>query len=53
MTKKPVFGKRGREKEIVERKPTLMERVKKAASRLWPKKAIGKKKAARGERFRR
>jgi hypothetical protein len=53
MTKKPVFGKRGREKETVERKPTVMERLKKAGSRLWAKKDTHKKKAARSKGFRR
>jgi hypothetical protein len=54
MTKsKPEFGKRGREKETVERKPTVMERLKKAGRRLWAKKDTDKKNRARPKGFRR
>jgi len=52
-TKPPEFGKRGRQTEKVELKPTVMERLKKAASRLWAKKDSHKKKAARAKSIRR
>jgi hypothetical protein len=51
-TKKPHFGKRGVEKvEEAERKPTVMERLKMASSRLWGKKVGQKKKPARPKGF--
>jgi hypothetical protein len=53
MKKTPVFGKRGRQTEKAEQKSTVMERLKKAASRLRAKKDTRKKKAARAKGSRR
>jgi hypothetical protein len=53
MMKKPQFGKRDREKETVGRKPTVLERLKNAGSRLWATKDARKKKAARPKGSRR
>jgi hypothetical protein len=54
MTKgRPVFGKRGGQKETVEHKPTVIDRLKKAGSWLWAKKDRHTKKAARSKDFRR
>jgi hypothetical protein len=52
-TKPPEFGKRGRQTAKVEPKPTVMERLKKAASRFWAKKSSHKKKAAHAKGVRR
>jgi len=53
--KPPVFGKRGREVAEKEHKPTVIERLKKAASRLWvkKKKETPKKKSVRAKVSRR
>ena len=54
MTKKPPeFGKRGCQAQGAEHKPTVMERLKKAASRLWANKDSHKKKTARVKSIRR
>lgn len=52
--KKPGFGKRRSENVEPARKPSMMERLRKAGSRLWGKKDDGHtKKPARAKGFRR
>jgi hypothetical protein len=53
-TRKPGFGKRGREKvERAERKPTSMERLKKMGRRWWGASGLQMRKDPRAKGFKR